>query len=214
MNWQTLVSLLGGYGKAALQVSALLLSIINGLMLLRFYFRDRAKLTVHPIHPEVYQWWFPLPPGEFEGSATRSYGFIAYMAIQNSGLRKTQLASWRLSIRTGLGKSQKLKPINMPEPSFNIGGHVKLYPVLGQQGLHLPGDTVVDAGCSTSGMVYYTYECYGGQGWDPEMTREQIDAEFQVTDGFERRAKCVVRFKRKSLEEIQSFAPGIDSIRR
>ncbi|TKJ47581.1 hypothetical protein CEE34_02940 [Candidatus Aerophobetes bacterium Ae_b3a] len=61
--------------KEILGLSALILSIVNGLMLLRYYLRDRPKLAVHSIHPDVYQWWFKLPSGEFEGNPTRKYGF-------------------------------------------------------------------------------------------------------------------------------------------
>ena len=212
MNLSDFFTLIRGYCKPVLQISGLILSIINGLMLLRFYLRDRARLTLHPVHPDTYQWWFTLPRSEFEGKSTRRYGFITYIAVQNSGLRKVELTAWRLSIRLRLGKSCELLPINMPEPSANIGEHVKLYPVLGQRGLHFDGDTLVDAGCSTSGMVYYIYECYGGEGWDPETTGQHIKATFQVSDGFRRKAKCTVKFTRKSLEEIKAFAPGIETI--
>lgn len=199
-------------GKPVLELSALALGIVNGLMLLKFYVRDRAKLTVHAVHPETYQWWFRLPSREVEGKQTRRYGFIAYVAVQNSGLRKTQLTSWRLSIKLRLGKAHELKPINMPEPSAKIGEHVKLYPVLGQRGLHFEGDTLVESGCSTSGMVYCLYECYGGEGWDPFITKKQIGGVFRVSDGFNRKAKCTMQFTQKSLEEIKEFAPGIEVI--
>lgn len=181
-------------------------------MLLKFYSRDKAKLTVHPVHPDTYQWWFEMPGREYEGKATRRYGFISYIAIQNSGLRKTQLTSWRLAIKSRLNKSHELRPINMPEPSARIGEHMKLYPVLGQRGLHFEGDTLVDSGCSTSGMVYYLYECYGGAGWDPQMTNNKISGVFQVSDGFDKKAQCDVQFSRKSLEDIVKFAPGIEKI--
>jgi hypothetical protein len=215
VNLSTISELLR-YAKPMLEVSALTLSLVNGLMLLRFYARDRARLTVLPIHPDTYQWWFTLPSGEFEGKATRRYGFVTYIAIENSGLRKTQLTSWRLVVRSRLERSHELKPINMAGPSLDIGGElVKLYPVLGQRGLHFEGDTLVDAGCSTSGMVYYSYECFGGEGWDPKITTgEQILGTFQVSDGFKSRAKCTVKFKRRSLEEIKAFSPGIEVIGR
>ena len=203
-----------GYGAAVLQLSALILSLVNGLMLFRFYLRDRARLTLLPVHPDAYQWWFTLPSGEFEGKPTRRYGFVAYVAIQNSGLRKTELTSWRLSIRLRLGTSRELRPINMPEPSVTIGGHVKFYPVLGQKGQYFDGETLVDAGCSASGMVYYLYECYGGEGWDPKTAGQRTTATFKVSDGFKRKAKCTVRFTRKSLEEMIAFAPGIEMIDR
>jgi len=78
--------------------------------------------------------------------------------------------------------------------------------------VHFDGDTLIDAGCSTSGMVFYIYECYGGEGWNPEATGQKINAIFQASDGFNGKAKCTVSFTRKSLEEMKAFAPGIDVI--
>lgn len=212
MHLFNVLNLLRSYGKTSLELSGLILSIVNGLMLLKFYLRDRARLTVRPVHPEVYQWCFNQPAGEFKGKPTRRYGFITYIAIQNSGLRKTELTSWRLFIKTRLGSWHELKPMNMPEPSAQLGENVKLYPVLGQRGLHFEGETLVDSGCSTSGMVYYVYECYGGEGWDPRIVDRQITGRFQISDGFNRRAECEVRFVLKPLDYIRSFAPGIETI--
>jgi integrase len=124
------------------------LGIVNGLMLMKFYLRDKAKLTVEPVHPETYQWWFRHRDGDFQGNPTRRYGFITYIDVTNSGLRKVQLSSWRLFIRSRLRKWVELKPINMPEPSIAIGEHRKLYPVLGQRGLNFEGDTTVESGGS------------------------------------------------------------------
>jgi hypothetical protein len=212
VNLTSLTQLLRGYGKYALETSALVLSIVNGLMLLRFYLRDRARLAAHPVHPDVYQWWFSLSPCEVEGKLTRRFGFILYVAVQNSGLRKTQLTSWRLWVRSGLGKSHELKPMSMPEPSAELGDHRKFYPVLGQRGTNFEGDTLVDSGCSTSGMAYYLYECFGAAEWDPKITEERITCTFQVSDAFKNKARCEVRFMHKSLEEMKAFAPGIDRI--
>jgi len=200
------------YLKPALELSALVLSIVNGLMLLNFYLRDKPKLTVEPVHPEVYQWWFKLPGDNFQGNPTRRYGFIAYIGVTNSGLRKVKLNSWRLFVRTRLHKWAELKPINMPEPSATISEHVKLYPVLGQHGLYSTGDTMVDSGGSTSGMVYYLYECYGGEGWNPQSSDGVIQGEFRIRDAFKKKAKCKVYFREKSLDDIKRFAPGIDTI--
>jgi hypothetical protein len=200
------------YLRPVLELSALILGIVNGLMLLKFYVRDKAKLTVEPVHPQTYQWWFTLPGGDFQGTPTRRYGFIAYLDITNSGLRKVQLSSWTLFIRSRLRKWAELKPINMPEPSIPIGEHIKLYPVLGQRGLHFEGDTTVESGGSISGMVYYLYECYGGGGWDPQVSGGVIQGEFRIRDAFKKKVKCRVSFKEKSLDEMRRFAPGIDNI--
>ncbi len=90
--------------KEVLGLGALVLSIINGLALLRYHLRDRPKLTIQPVHPDAYQWWFKLPSGEYEGNPSRKYGFLAYIDITNRGLRKVSLDSWRLFIHTALGK--------------------------------------------------------------------------------------------------------------
>jgi hypothetical protein len=37
-------------------------------------------------------------------------------------------------------------------------------------------------------MVYYIYECYGGEGWDPKVTGQQVKATFRVSDGFKGKA--------------------------
>jgi hypothetical protein len=71
---------------------------------------------------------------------------------------------------------------------------------------------MVDAGCSTSGMVYYLYECYGGDGWNPESKDQQVRGKFEATDGFQRKARCSIMFNYKSIDDIRSFAPGIDEI--
>jgi hypothetical protein len=39
--------------KSLLDLSGLILGIVNGLFLLKFYVRDRPKLRVEPISPEV-----------------------------------------------------------------------------------------------------------------------------------------------------------------
>ena len=59
--------------KSILELSALILSIVNAIMLLRQYFRDRAKLQVRPIHPENYQWWFRLPEYKKNGIISARY---------------------------------------------------------------------------------------------------------------------------------------------
>jgi hypothetical protein len=210
LSWQ-IVKSFGQPAKYVFDAAALLLSIINGLMLLRFYTRDRARLRVDPIHPNTYQWWFELPPGQFEKQTTRRYGFLVYVGIRNSGLRKTQITSWRLSIRSAR-RWHELKPTSMPEPTIDIGTHAKCYSVLGQRSVSFDGATAVDAGGSISGMAYFLYECYGGTTWDPQMLAENIKGSFRIEDAFGHRAKCKILFAKKSLHEIETFSPGIQAI--
>jgi len=44
--------------QSGLELFALFLGIVNGLMLLKLNLRDKPKLTVKPIHADIYQWWF------------------------------------------------------------------------------------------------------------------------------------------------------------
>jgi len=74
-----------------LQASALILSIVNGLILVWQFSRDRPKLSVASVHPELYQRYFRLPPGEYRGHETRKFGFLIYLAIANRGLRDVSI---------------------------------------------------------------------------------------------------------------------------
>jgi len=199
--------------KEILELSALILSIVNAIMLLRSYLRDRAVLTASPIHPEVYQWWFRLPNGEFEGMPTRRYGFLAYIAVGNRGLRKVSLKSWRLFIKTYAKKSkQELKALSIPEPVFEAESFSKVYPVLGTAGLAYKGETVVDSGCSISGWAYYVAEYHGNEKWNPVIKDDKITGSFVVRDIFGGKAKIKITFSKRELEDISALLPGIEKV--
>ena len=198
--------------KAILEISALVLAIVNGLMLFRSYFRDRAVLKVSAIHPEVYQWWFRLPGSEYQGQTTRSYGFLLYIGIANKGLRKVQLEKWRLIIRSASNKKIELKPMSIPEPSWENEVFTKYFPVLGQKGLMFGGATMVDAGCSISGMAYYIYECFGDKLFDPLIVNDTIRGSFEVNDVFGKKEKCKIIFSYKKLEYVQTIFKDIEKI--
>lgn len=134
--------------------------------------RNKARLIVDLVHPEVYQWWFELPPREYEGMPTRGYGFLLYVAISNGGLQKVSLKSWRLFIKTHAKRQkQELKAISIPEPVTKMADlDTKVYPVLGQKGPNYAGETVIDGGCTLSGWVYYLAEYYGDDNWNPVIT--------------------------------------------
>jgi len=100
----------------------------------------------------------------------------------------------------------------MPEPKVKIGSQEKYYPVLGQKGIFADGSTLTEPGCSTSGMVFTKYECYGGKGWDPAIHDRKISATFIVTDVFGSKCSCGIEFSQKSFEEINALAPDIHLI--
>ena len=102
--------------KPFLEISALILSLVNGLMLFRSYARDRPKLSVVPVHPELYQWLFKLPGGSHQSGGTKRFGFLAYVCIVNRGIRDVSLESWDLRVLTNAKRWIQLKPISIPEP--------------------------------------------------------------------------------------------------
>jgi hypothetical protein len=204
-----LLRLLTPFSKSLLNASALILGIVNGLFLLKFYLRDRPKLKVRPIHPDIYQWWFRMPDDQNNGEKTRRYGFLAYVDVLNTGLRKTELDSWWICFRTvGQGK-HRLDPINMPEPKTVIGELVKYYPVLGQKGINCDGNTLTEPGCSINGMVFFEYECYGGGSWDPIIDNSKISATFAAKGVLGQTCRCIIEFSEKNLDEVKALVPGI-----
>jgi hypothetical protein len=198
--------------KSLLELSSLFLGIVNALFLLKFYLRDKPKLRVEPISPDVYQWWFRMPDGKTETQPTRRYGFLAYVSISNRGLRKVELEAWQLCIKNRLNEEDRMSALNMPEPKITIGSQEKYYPVLGQKGMFGDGNTLTEPGCSTSGMVFTKYECYGGEGWDPAIHDGKISTTFVVTDVFGGKCSCGIEFSQKTFEEINALAPDIHLI--
>jgi len=199
--------------KEFLSLSALILSIINGLMLLKYYFSDRPRLKVEPIHPGTYQWWFRLPNGKLNDSPTRKYGFLAYVGICNKGLRKVALSSWRLYITVAL-KQIELKALSIPEPQADLSktGHVKTWPVLGQKSLSYSGDTLIDSGASISGMAYYVVEFYGSEKYNPLIINGKIFCKFMIRDVFGNRAATKIVFHETTLEKIKVMVENIEMI--
>ncbi len=201
--------------KNILELAALILSIVNALILIWNFSRDRAILMVSPVHPEVYQWWFRLPEGEFEGKSTRGYGFLLYMDISNKGLRKVTLKSWHLFIKTQAQRAlQELKPISIPEPSAKLGeAGTKVFAVIGQAGPYFQGETVIDAGCSISGWSYYMANYYGDEKWNPVIKDGKIRGVFVVQDIFGGKAKTEISFSEREFESIKGMISGIETIR-
>jgi hypothetical protein len=199
--------------KDVLGLSALILSVINGLMLLRQYARDRAILKVHPVHPEVYQWWFRLPDGEFNGTPTRKYGFLLYVDIVNRGLRRAGLQSWTLSIKVRAHRrTQELMPLSIPKPVQEFDSFTKVFPVLGQAGPSHEAQTVVESGCSVSGWAYYAAEYYGDEEWNPVIEDEKIEGTFVVCDVLGGATKTQVTFSRVELLTVEDLISGIATI--
>jgi hypothetical protein len=197
-----------------LQASALILSVVNGLMLLRSYLRDRPQLVVKPVHPEVYQWFFKLPSEPFEGEATTKFGFLAYLDISNRGLRDVSVDDWNLHLETTKGKVVPLKPISIPEPTVLLGksGASKAYPVFGHKGQFSTGETMVKSGGSISGFAYYVYEYVGGNQWSVVGHDGKVTGKIVVSDVFGNIATTKVVFTEIPLDRARSFVTEIDKV--
>ncbi len=195
-----------------LQFAALILSILNGLILIRVHIRDRAKLDVAPVHPDVYQWWFRLPDSTYQGEPSRAFGFLGYVGIVNRGYRSVTVNRWRLHIRARNWRRMELRAISIPEPTLTIGPYGKVLPVLGQIGRWFEGRTHVEAGSSISGTVFYVYQCYGHDVWNPQVRNGEITGHFAIRDVFGGRAGCSITFRERTLEYIKSMIPDIDKL--
>jgi len=198
--------------KILLELSALILGLVNGLILLWNFLRDRPILSIDPIHPEVYQWFFPLSPGQYQGQTSRRIGFLLYVGISNKGIRDVALKSWRLKIKSINGKWGELKSLSIPEPQIIIGNNLKSYPVLGTKTQSYSGSTLIKSGSSISGFVYFVHECYGDPSWDPIIKEHKIKGQMVVTSVFGNRATAEISFSEISLDKAKTFISNIDKL--
>ena len=198
--------------RSLLDAAALVLSLVNGLFLLRFYTRDRARLGVEPVHPEVYQWWARLDDSVRDGEPTRRWGFLLYLACTNAGLRPTTLDRWRLRVYARNRRHADLVALSIPEPHAEFSGNIKVYNVLGARGPLTDGETRIEPGGSVSGMAYYVYECWGADSWDPVVSDDGITVSLRVRDVFCNRASARIVCHQRSQDELQELIPGLGTI--
>ncbi len=200
--------------KPLLELTALILSILNALILVQNHLRDKPSLKVSVIYPDAYQWWFELPGREYGGLLTRRYGFLAYIGVSNRGLRKVNLTEWRLFIKThAQRKKQELIPLSINEPTLELDGITKYFPVLGTQGpVMSTGDTTIDSGGSITGWAYFHAEYYGEDTWKPVIKNGEIKGDFVVHDVFGGKTKAKIVFRRKELAFIEKILPAIEKI--
>lgn len=211
-----------------LKYSSSVLSVVNGTALFYYYLRDRPKLEVKAIHPDTYQWYFPLPSSEYEEQGevyeTRKYGFLAYVSILNKGLRDVGLNKWRFFPRTeGLGWRGTIpslywvefKPINLPEARIKLKGtdRIKKYPVLGQADELFEGSTMIKSGSAVSGFSYFVSELAGkGSSYHVDTSGNTVKGMFVAESVFGNKGKQVIEFERKNLAEVERLVPGISEI--
>ena len=190
------------------------LGIINGLMLLRGYLRDRPHLVIEVIHPDIYQWYFMLPEGTYKGDKTRKYGFLTYIGIINKGLRDVSLNSWTLHLKTKLGKWSQFRPLSIPEPQIELGQtkNLKVWPVLGQKGPLFAGDVMIKSGASIAGFAYYVAEFYSGEGWNPSVKGDKVIGKIVVQDVFGNKSSTKIGFTKIPLDKARKMIPDIDKI--
>jgi hypothetical protein len=213
-------------GTAILGLSALILSVVNGVILVWRFKRDKANISVELVHPEVYQWFFKLPSSVFEGHPTREYGFLAYISIKNSGLRDVSINSWHLQLETSYERSKRyaspysrfveLPPMSIVEPIINLGssGHKKALAVLGCVGIYHDGNTMVKSGASIAGMAYYTAKFYGDSVFNPLFVGGKTRGIIEVKSVFGQKTTVKIEFTEISLEKAKSMIENIDQIDR
>jgi hypothetical protein len=195
--------------KPILELAALILSLVNGLMLFRGYMRDRAILKVDPVHPDIYQWFFRLPSREHNGQTTRRYGFLAYIGILNAGRRDACLSAWRLRVRTRNWRQFEERSLTIKEPQVILNTGKKIYPVLGIKSENFSGETMIRSGASISGFCYYAFEFYGHSNFDLRIHDGKTVAEIVVKSAFGKTSKASITFKEISLEAANAMIPDV-----
>ncbi|MDX2094772.1 MAG: hypothetical protein SFW64_02370 [Alphaproteobacteria bacterium] len=204
--------------KTVLPAAALILSVVNGAILLRNYLRDKAKLIVTPVHPEIYQVWIRLRDVVADdGRAFRRYAFISYFGVANCGVRDVAVDGWRLHIRNRLRivnrwhKSKELKPYNLPEPQCLLGEHIKLIPAFGQRTQNFPNnENMVRSGDSISGIACWMYSVWGGEGWSPKTDKNNnITATLKIKSVFGKKSKCRLVFREFTIERLKKMMPTV-----
>jgi hypothetical protein len=158
-----------------------------------------------------------LPAGTYKGLPTRNYGILVYLRVANAGLRKVQLQSWKLAVRTGLLRLEWMPAMNMPAVELELGPVLKRVPILGQMSDKFNGNTVVESGCSVSGLAFFNLEAYGGNRFDPKAIQRieharSLDVRVCVTDCFGKRWNSKFTLAEKSFAEMNRRIPNIDRI--
>lgn len=199
--------------KSILELSALILGLVNGIILLRNYLRDKPKLSVSPIYPNIYQWFFALPNKD-QSQTIRKYGFLTYLSIINRGFRDVSLDSWCLHLKTVGGKWVELNPMSISEPQIELGqsGNLKVYPVLGQKGLYHNEDIMIKAGSSISGFAYFIANFFGEDSWNPLLMGGKAIGKIEVKSIFGNKAGTKILFTKISLEKAKKMVEDIDKI--
>lgn len=103
-----------------------------------------------------------------------------------------------------------MKPKNIPQPRVTVGGQEKIFNVFGQMDTLFSDTTTVGSGESTSGMVFYTYECYGGEEWDPPIRDDDtLEVDLVVEEVFGRTSEATFELNKIEVEEAEEWVPGL-----
>lgn len=190
------------------------LSFINGLILARQWSDNKPKINIHPVHPHVYQWWFKLPDKSIDGTIIRRFGFLIYLGANNTGNKACTINSWRAIIKNHNSRFKdkyiQLYPMNLPEVNMPISeDKIKVIPIWGQKTPNFSHSSRIEPFDSTSGMIYYCYEVYGSNSWDPIIDKNnQVNITIEMDNVSGNTSKCKIKTKYKDLSYIQNCFEG------
>ena len=197
--------------KQFLELSALILGLVNGLILLYIFLRDKPKIIVNSIENSM-QGIFNLPNGKYQDFQTRRFGIMIDLEIINRGLRDVQISSWNIKIKTRNLRKIDLKPRSITNPVVDIGNGQKFLPVLGISSPGFSGDTVVKSGHSIAGFAYYIYECYGDENWDPLIDEDKIIVDVTVVDVYGKKSLCLFSIPKLDPNYVKTYFKDIENI--
>lgn len=196
--------------KPLLNLAALMLSIVNALILIYSFLKNRAILSIEAIHPENYQWWCKLPKRMKGDENISRIAFLTYVGISNSGHKTTSLHSYRLFIRTtGKVKESELKSIRISEPTFTDAYGSTNLRVFGVKTKNFDGETVIDSGCSIAGCSFFIYE---SKDDSPIITDRHIIGTLKITDNFHNRKHVKITFSEVDYSYLLSVITNLDKL--
>jgi len=196
-----------------LNSSALLLSIVNGLILVFNFLKNRPNIVLNPKLSENPEnnYFFVMPTLETNGLAIRRYCFITYITIINRGSRSTSLLSWELQVIIG-DKKVRLLPVTVPsiQFAFSEAGIMKKFTPLGmgdkKEGL------LLQSGEIKRGFSCYIIEFISNRDLKIDPNGGKIKAKMIITDSFGKEITTSCSITEISYSIGNLMIPGVGDI--
>lgn len=198
--------------KNYLGLAALILSIMNGLILIQNYLNNKPKIKLESNGDDM-MWWTKLPT-MYEGSnEVITYGFFVYAHIQNRGIKRVKISKWWIKVKDVANNYRTLNRLPIPICEEKLrDGSIRLFPVLGNTNKTLSGNTMIEQGDGISGFAFYADQQYSQEGSEVYILNEknEMKVRFYVKDGYGKTRSKYFNLKYVDFSSIENIMPGID----